>query len=197
MARDTAGNESRVTTQFGYQLMPPHIEAQGSPSVGGIVPLVGIAVDPNPADRFPFASRELYWAFSNNVPSPANLNTINAATWKNAGIYVLPPRGTAFAAQDNKSAEMVSEGILAYWNTTSAALAFDGDAQATVSAAGIVNSDVTLLLVVRDAGGQAWSGTSSVHVDNRQTDINGLTAPGVQILSSAVNSRTLTVNAAL
>src|SRR5258708_24504518 len=130
-----------------------------------------MAVDPTPADRFPFGSRELYWALGAHVPVPTNLAAISTVTWQKSGLYVLPPRGTAFASQDNTSAEMVSEGILGYWNTTPAALAFNGSAQATISPAGIVKSDVTVMLVGRDQGGQAWAHATTMHVDNRQTDL--------------------------
>lgn len=197
IAYDQAGNESRITTQFGYQLMLPHVEFFGFPVVSGIVPVLGIAVDPNPADSFGFARREVYWAWGGNVAAPTNLNVINPAVWQKSGLYVLPPRGNAFANEPNKSAEMLSEGILAYWNTTAAALTLDGDSQASISAAGIVNSDVTVLLVVRDQNGQAWSATTKVHVDNRQTDLGQVNLPGVVALGSTVNNKTLSVDAAL
>ncbi|MCX6923217.1 MAG: hypothetical protein NT154_08420, partial [Verrucomicrobia bacterium] len=196
-ARDSAGNETRVATQFGYQFMLPHVEAVGAPNLAGIVPIVGIAVDPYPADRFPFRSRELYWTLGSNVAAPTNLAAINPGIWKTAGFYVLPPRGTAFAAQDNASGEMVASGTLGYWNSTSAGLAFQGDAQTTIPGAGIVDSDVTLLLVVRDQGGQTWAHAATVHVDNRQTDTTALTIPGVQVAGASVTGQQLQLDTAL
>lgn len=197
IARDPAGNESRITTQFGYRALRPHVELQGQPHIAGVVPVVGIALDPDPTDRFRFKSRELYWAAGSGVPLPANLDRIDPAVWKTSGFYTLPPRGGAFARQSNASVEMVSRGILAYWNSTGTAIPFEGDVQASVDAAGIGVGDVTVLLVVRDDGGRSMAATASARVDNRAVDPARLTLPGVAIRSSAVADRQLRVEGAL
>lgn len=196
-AQDEAGNETRITTQFGYRSLRPHVEVQGHPAVTGIVPIIGIALDPDPTDRFRFQSRELYWAAGAGVPIPADPGAADPGVWKTSGIYTLPPRGTAFAQQPNRSAQMVSQGILGYWNTTVAAVAFDGEAQASLAPGGIVVGDVTLMMVVRDEGGRAWAHTTTCRVDNRSLDLARLTSPGVSLVEPTVQNRELQLEAAL
>jgi hypothetical protein len=196
-ATDAAGNTSRIVTMFAYRMIIPALEIAGGSPAHGIVTLLGVATDPNPADPFPFKSRELYWARGNNVTAPANLGAIDPAIWKTAGLYVMPPHGPGSAVRDNESLEPVAKGTLGYWNTTAAGVVLSGPSPVTLSSAGLIDDDVTVMVVVRDQGGQAWSATASTHIDNRSVDANALTAPQLQITQAAVQDHRLTVSAGL